>query len=492
MAKELKLRPSAAALSESLRDIGYSLETAIADIIDNSIAAESTVVNIFCTFVKSELIFAIVDNGIGMNQDTLINSMKHGAQSPKEKRCPKDLGRFGLGLKTASFSQCRELSVVSAQNTAKSCAQWDLDLVDREDEWLLKILDQDEIKELPFTNLLEDSGTLVLWRNLDRLTEELTGKRREELINDKLEIVERHLSLVFHRYLSGEISNYTKIELTVNGHKLSPFDPFCRKNKATQVLPDEKIKVDNEYVTIQPYILPHHSKLSNEEYHFYQSRSDFISNQGAYIYRNGRLMSWGDWFRLVPKGEATKLARVQIDFPNSLDESWTIDIKKSRAKPPKVVRERMKQIISKITFGSTRIHKKRGQKLVDENPESVWDRYADHCGIQYQINNDFFLIKKLQSQLNEQSKKEFSLLLDSIANSLPLEMIYSDYSTAPILMSNSDLQTDQAIEQLEKLFEILEGDQLSPQNFKDLADATMLFHNKEEFLDNFIKEKWNE
>ena len=117
---------------------------------------------------------------------------------------------------------------------------------------------------------------------------------------------------------------------------------------------------------MQPYVLPHHSRLSAADYDFYQDRSDFISNQGGYVYRNGRLMAWGDWFRLVPKGEATKLARVQIDFPNSLDEAWTIDIKKSRARPPHTVRERLRQIISQITGRSVTVHRGRGQKLFQE------------------------------------------------------------------------------------------------------------------------------
>src|SRR3546814_1140154 len=139
-------------------------------------------------------------------------------------------------------------------------------------------------------------------------------------------------------------------------------------------------------VRLQPYVLPHHSRLSASEYDYYQDRSDFISNQGGYVYRNGRLMAWGDWFRLVPKGEATKLARVQIDFPNSLDEAWTIDIKKSRARPPHGVRERLRQIINRITARSVTGHRGRGQKLFQERQAPFWGRYADHGRIRFALN----------------------------------------------------------------------------------------------------------
>ena len=332
MARDHHLPPSAACLSASMRDLGYSLETAVADIVDNSISANATAIDIVCDLSGAKPSLTILDNGWGMSSSEVVEAMRHGTANPKQARSPKDLGRFGLGLKTASFSQCRTLTVASAKDGSLSGAVWSLDRIDSLDDWMLSILDDEEIGDLGFSERLKENGTVVMWTDLDRLFEDETGIRRDEIVNEKLDVVEKHLSLVFHRFLAGEVKGRKKIAISLNGHPVAAFDPFCRKNSATQILPEEVVYVGETAVQMQPFILPHHSRLTASEYDFYQSRSDFISNQGAYIYRNGRLMAWGDWFRLIPKGEATKLARVQIDFPNSLDESWTIDIKKSRAR----------------------------------------------------------------------------------------------------------------------------------------------------------------
>ncbi len=145
-----------------------------------------------------------------------------------------------------------------------------------------------------------------------------------------------------------------------------------------EMLPDDIVWIDGESVQMQPYILPHHSRLSATEYDYYQNRSDFISNQGAYIYRNGRLMAWGDWFRLIPKGEATKLAAFR-STSRTASTRWTIDIKKSRARPPRRCGSAAADH-SRIAYAgaSTIVHRGRGQKLFRGGERSGWERYADH------------------------------------------------------------------------------------------------------------------
>jgi hypothetical protein len=264
-----------------MRDLGYSLETAVADLIDNSISADATRIDIVCEVAVASPYLAITDNGRGMAPGELIDAMKHGSASPKAKRGAHDLGRFGLGLKTASFSQCRSLTVTSLKNGERGGAEWNLDRIDREDDWILSILDADDIAALPHIDQLSDHGTVVVWRELDRMFEDESGTRRDDLVNEKLDVVERHLALVFHRFLSGEVKGRKRIAITLNGHPVQPFDPFCRKNTATRLLPEDFVDIDGVRVTLQPYILPHHSNLSASEYDYYQSRSDFISNQGA-------------------------------------------------------------------------------------------------------------------------------------------------------------------------------------------------------------------
>lgn len=489
MARSHHLPPSAASLTASLRDLGYSLETAVADLIDNSISADATDIQIFCDMSRSAPVLVIADNGRGMAEDEVIAAMRHGATDPRKERGPKDLGRFGLGLKTASFSQCRRLTVVSTVKGERAGAEWSLARIEDDDDWFISVLEPDEIAALPFFETLGASGTLVIWRDLDRLIEDETGLKRDEIVNEKLAVVERHLSLVFHRFLAGEVKERRKVSIRINGHSVAAFDPFCRKNEATQTLREEKVWIGEIPVVMQPYILPHHSRLSASEYDHYQDRSDFISNQGAYVYRNGRLMAWGDWFRLVPKGEATKLARVQIDFPNSLDEAWTIDIKKSRARPPYPVRERLRQIISQITARSVTVHRGRGQKLFQESEAPLWERYADHGGIRFAINAEHPLVAALGARLSPADADSLRVLLDSIAAALPIEMIYSDYSTHPREMRQTPADKDQALDRLKSLKLVLYGDGPGdPQAFLQIVRSTRLFDGQIETAEKFISE----
>jgi hypothetical protein len=489
MAKPHHLPPSAASLTASLRDLGYSLETAVADLIDNSISADATEIQIFCETSRSAPVLVVADNGHGMTKDEVIAALRHGATDPRKKRGPKDLGRFGLGLKTASFSQCRRLTVVSTVNGDFAGAEWNLDEVERNDDWLISILESDEIASLPYFETLRDVGTLVIWRDLDRLFEDETGRRRDEIVNEKLTVVERHLSLVFHRFIAGEVRGRHKLAIYINGHQILAFDPFCRKNAATQVLPAETVWVENAPISMQPYILPHHSRLTASEYDYYQDRSDFISNQGAYVYRNGRLMAWGDWFRLVPKGEATKLARVQIDFPNSLDEAWTIDIKKSRARPPHAARERLRQIITKITARSVTVHRGRGQRLFQETEAPLWERYADLSGVRFEINKQHPIVTALNDRFKPEDAYFLRVLLDSIAASLPVEMIYSDYSTHPREVTQVGIDGGQTLERLQSLKQVLYGEEPGdPRAFREIVQSTHLFDESSEVVNAFITE----
>lgn len=489
MARDHHLPPSAACLSASMRDLGYSLETAIADIVDNSISANATSIDIVCNLTGAKPSLAIIDNGWGMSGDEIVEAMRHGAANPKEERGPKDLGRFGLGLKTASFSQCRTLTVTSAKDGSVSGAVWSLDRIDALDDWMLSILDDDDLPAIGYSDCLGHHGTAVIWTDLDRLFEDETGSRRDEIVNEKLGIVERHLSLVFHRFLAGEVKGRKKIAITMNGHAVMPFDPFCRKNMATQILPEEVVYVGDVAVQMQPFILPHHSRLTASEYDFYHSRSDFISNQGAYIYRNGRLMAWGDWFRLIPKGEATKLARVQIDFPNSLDESWTIDIKKSRARPPHPVRERLRQIIAQISGRSTTVHRGRGQRLFEETAAPLWERFADHGRIRYGVNSQHPLIETLRAKLTRNEVRSLNIILDSVAASLPVEMIYSDYSTSPREVGPAAGDGDEALEKLKSLHAALYGEGAGdPEVFLQIVKSTRLFEGQMDVAERYVKE----
>lgn len=489
MAHELKQPPSAACLSASMRDLGYSLETAVADLIDNSISAGASSIDIVVVSNNHTPLVAIHDNGRGMSKEELLRAMRHGAVNPREVRASADLGRFGLGLKTASFSQCRLLTVASRKGGQTCGAEWNLDVIDQRDDWILTVLDENDISGLPFVERLGAEGAIVIWRELDRLMEGKAGAQADEIVNEKIEQLTRHLALVFHRFLSGDVKGFQRIAISINGRQIAPFDPFCRANPATQVLPEETVRIGNARVRMQPYILPHHSRLSASEYDYYRDRSDFLSNQGVYVYRNGRLMAWGGWFRLVPKGEATKLARVQVDFPNNLDEAWTIDIKKSRAHPPPAVRDRLRQIIDRIVTRSVDVHRKRGTKRFSEAQAPFWERYSDHAGIRYAINEEHPLVASLRQHLPPEGADTLDVLLDSIAAALPVETIYSDYSTDPKDVGHKAIATADAAEKLRALHQALfNGGSGNREAFLQVVKSTHLFDDHEALVHKFIEE----
>lgn len=260
--KTKNLPPYAPTLIESTRAIGYSLEAAVADIIDNSIAANANRVDISFFPIDGAYV-AILDNGKGMNEEELDLAMQYGSKNPSETRDSKDLGRFGLGLKTASLSQCRCLSVVTKQGDNVFGRRWDIDHVSEVGEWSLLILDEEEMSKIPqFDSLMQcETGTLVVWQKLDRLK---AGEINFELaLGRKIDSVREHLSLVYHRYLSGE-TGITKLYLSINGQAVQPLDPFL-KSKSTQPMDDEVLVIRGQKIIVRPYILPHISRMSQEQ-----------------------------------------------------------------------------------------------------------------------------------------------------------------------------------------------------------------------------------
>jgi hypothetical protein len=350
-------------------------------------------------------------------------------------------------------------------------------------------LEEWECLELPWYGELPETGTLVIWEDLDRLTEHQAEMARSDILNEKLSQLSNHISLVFHRYLAGEVKKSRKLAVKVNGHPVAGFDPFCRSNPATTPQPSEVVLVNGSEVEIQPFILPHHSKLTRTEYDFYKGRSDFLSNQGAYVYRNGRLMAWGDWFRLVPKGEATKLARVQIDFSADLDEFWTIDIKKSRAQPPPAVREKLKQIIGKISDQSAIVHTGRGRRLFEKDVLPMWSRYADRGSVRYVPSEDHPLFAGFESSLSSDQRKQFRNILGAIGTSIPVESIYAEYSISPQDIDNKSDQADpdayfKKIDELREIFDPQKA--MTRDHFRRVMRSTRLLDGFEKILETYL------
>ncbi len=421
---------------ESMRDVGYTIEAAMADLIDNSISAKARNIDILFSPYKSPYV-AIVDDGEGMTPHELTQAMCPGSRSPKEVRAATDMGRFGLGLKTASLSQCRRLTVVSRVDGVTAGREWDLDFLNEVKAWKLKLLSNKEIAELSAIERLSARGTMVLWRVLDRLEDVYSAGEFATGMDSVMARIQRHLELVFHRFLTGE-PGLAKVVIRINGHALVGADPFGLQFLATQHLSREVVNVAGADVVIQPYILPHHSKISAIEYERLGGEDGHLRNQGFYIYRNRRLIISGTWFRLVRQSELTKLARVQVDIPNTLDHLWTLDVKKSFAAPPDIVRKELKRVINQITGRSERVYTHKGARTMQDGNVHVWERRVKHGRIRYVLNREHPLLKGLVEELDEVESGGIVDLLSMVESTLPFDYIYADVGANHSLIDRED------------------------------------------------------
>jgi Histidine kinase-, DNA gyrase B-, and HSP90-like ATPase len=430
-------------LMESMRAVGYTLETAVADIIDNSITAGSDRVDVRFTAAPEPRI-AIIDNGSGMNHETLLQGMRLAGRPPSVQRRAYDLGRFGLGLKTASLSQARSLTVATKQGTELLAVRWDLDHLKATGKWSLQVLDDVEARSLRWIESLEasHSGTLVLWEKLDQLR---TNPEQFESQLDELMIrVRDHLSLVFHRFTGTTVPPLDKpLVLRINGATVPQVDPFLTNNRGTQRGQVETIRIEGSQITVQPYTLPYINKLNAADRRAALVAGTLRDSQGFYIYRAGRLVLWGTWFRIMPRDELGKLARVQVDMPNTLDHLWALDIKKSAASPPPEVIKRLKRIADKIVGPSRRVHTFRGRRLETRDVARFWNVIEDRDTFRYEINRDHPVIVALSESLESPDRTVLTHVLTAIEATFPIEDAYNrlgtDNSHTPLLIEKERL-----------------------------------------------------
>lgn len=476
--------PSASNMIEALRDIGYSLESAVADIIDNSIFAAATQIDIRFGWEQEGVPWlAIIDDGHGMSDAVLAEAMRLGGRDPLGPRKENDLGRFGLGLKTASFSQCRRLTVVSRRNGCSSARQWDLDLVRDRNKWLLRRLGPEEITSLTCSALLGDRGTLVLWQMLDRLDLGSDPTRLQQLMNERMVSICEHVALVFHRFITGE-PRQPKITISVNSSPIEAYDPFNARHPATMHLGDEVLDLEGKTVTFKPYILPHHSKVSPKEYERLGGREGYVRGQGFYIYRNRRLIIHGTWFRMTRQDEMTKLARIQVDIPNTLDHLWTIDVRKSRAHPPEAVKRRLRAILERIRESAKRPYTHRGTLALTHSEELLWQRRHLNDRVRYQPNAKHPLLEEFRGDLPAAMRSRFEGILEVIGRSLPYPMLFNDMASRP---KETD-RRDESTEALDQLAALLFGDgrNADTETLEKLMRHTEPFASSPDFVKKFV------
>jgi hypothetical protein len=420
--------PEAGSMIETFRAIGYNIEAAVADIIDNSISAGAKNISVDFEWLGTDTWISIKDDGIGMSDAELIQAMRPGSKNPLADRGSKDLGRFGLGLKTASFSQCRKLTVISKKKNGEPAFwTWDLDFVNSTGEWQLIKYEPNDIFFQGINSV--KSGTIVIWNDIDRLVKDF--KKDDNSSLDKflgiMQQVKSHLAMVFHRFLENG-----KIKISFQDRPLKGWNPFLPFESATQGFPEEPFY--NGSVIVKGYVLPHKSKMTNDKFRESEGPKGWNEQQGFYIYRNDRLLLAGDWLGMYRKEEHYKLARIEINLPNSLDTEWQIDIKKSIARPPHALRDNLRAYAGKVRLQAVEVYRHKGKNVKPYPGQKFVPLWIDHKRGDkwfYKINRNHPIIENIRNQAKVKPDLAIDMLMKLIEESIPVKSIYIKEAEEP-------------------------------------------------------------
>ncbi len=474
----IDLPPNPAALLQSLRSFGYSPESAIADLIDNSIAAGASSVDVALEWNDGQPFALMLDDGHGMHANKLKEAMRLGGHGPGEIRSAGDLGRFGLGLKTASLSQCRRMTVVSRADGRTAALRWDIDEVIHHKRWIVAV--PSTYPDVPLMLKLEKrkQGTLVLWEKIDAVS----GLYRLDSASfyKYIRLIRQHLAMVFHRYLE---QGPKQLRISINGRDIKPWDPFLRWHTATILLPAEPISYEGETVTAKAYVLPHRDRFDNEtSYETAGGNGGWNKSQGFYVYRQERLLMAGGWLglgrgRTWTRDETSRLARISIEFPPALDSHWRIDVTKSKARLPSLLHEEIASIAEHCRHEARNVFAWRGRSVrrqaLKDNEQPVWLCPSNGISGRYRINRKHFGIAALiEMDVSDPSLVEAMLTL--IENTVPVQRIWMNVTEAEGAPENP-LTDQEANECAEKLATLA---RLFPAEFSagERADMLLQYH----------------
>ena len=476
--------PDPESLLESIRSVGYSLKEAISDLIDNSVSANATSIRVIIN-LEGDGEFHLIDNGDGMDHQKLVSSFRLGSTNPKKTRDENDLGRFGMGMKTASLSQCRSVTVTSKQNNSVVSRTLDLDEVNRQKKWIIgeKAMHLEIIKEL---NDLEH-GTIISWEKIDH------NNVSKEENNNLLLDVRNYISLCFHRFM--ERTN-NKISFYLNDVLIKPISPVV---EGSQVF--SEISLDNIDSKMEAFTIP--IRKDNNSFSVFNSLELFngVENQqGIYIYRSDRLLCFGGWLGIVKPNNSYKLCRVIINFKNdySSDSKWSIDIKKTKAEIPYEYRQEIKRFVQKAQKDSSikigkynRVEMGSSIRNLYENAE-LWliKKNTKYGYWEYSLNieNPIF-----QGLLEKVKKKELKVLLDIISRNIPIADIIDNNDEEPAnhdtLYAEIDIEDILANEkkQAQQLLQIfLQSGETKSEAIEKILSVEPFVRHKQE-LSDFLK-----
>lgn len=357
----------------SLRDMGYEFAAAVADLIDNSIEAKSNTVRVSIDWDGASSTVMIADNGEGMTPDVLKEALRFGSERDYDDA---DLGKFGLGLKTASLSQCLKVTVATRWNPNRadiSAYCWDVAHIEATNRWEILSVKAADLPEQARSHLKETTGTVVIWDSLDRLLDykKPDGEYARRYLFSMVRELEDHVAMVFHRFLASEVRG-KRLAIYVNENRVEPWDPFARQESQTKSLAGRAFRVEGSNgrgdVVVEPYVLPPQSLFSSPAaFNRSSGPRKWNAQQGFYIYRADRMIQSGGWCGLRATDEHRKLSRIAISFSPKLDDEFKINVPKMRVQLPAGIKDDIETFIRPAVKMAEETYRKGKPKTPEHN-----------------------------------------------------------------------------------------------------------------------------
>ena len=421
--------PNPEFLIKSISEQGYSLEAAIADLIDNSISANAKHIELLTDIVEEPFRFYLADDGIGMTLDELKENMKFPSTSPDNSRQSNDLGRFGLGMKTASFSQTRKFTVISRKKDTEkfSARTWDLEVLKFEKSWKLIVNTENEINKflLDYYRISEEHlesfnnfqvSTIIIWEGLYKFEEYLKLENRKKALKKEIsEVTSDYLSLVFHKFMEQS----KPLKIRINNSILHPFNPFPKKEKDLRVLEFREKNFSDDIIKMEGYILPSRSieESKNGTSIWTTKYKSLIDMEGIYIYRANRIILFGGWNGIIKRAPRMQLSRLKVDIGNSVDHLLHLNVAKSQVIIPHDLKKAFEDYVEILKYESNKEYFNRTSKNIpnkNDNKFGLFEKIPSNKGMKVELNRNYPLLKEIEKELSEKSKSNLKVLIKMI------------------------------------------------------------------------------
>ena len=435
--------PNPEYLIKSIAEQGYSLETSLADLIDNSISANADKIEVLIKTNEEPFVLFLADNGDGMNEVSLIRNMQFPSSSIDDIRVVGDMGRFGLGMKTASFAQTRCFTVISREKGTKeyNARTWDVSYL-KENGWKIIINSKESTAELlsqyhqisnEYLNSFSDysPNTIIVWKGLYKYQEYLDEyKRRDALKKEISESVSDHLSMVFHRFLERKRN---KVSIRINNFFVEPFNPFPVSQPDFRPIEYKQKSIEKDYIKIEGFILPSRSidEARKGNSIWTTAGKSLMDMEGMYVYRADRLIIYGGWNGIISKAPRLQLARLKVEVGNSVDHRLQLNVSKSRIVVPYDLRSSFYNYITYLKEQAEKEFYNRGiQKLISVKgapKQMLFEKKPSNKGMLLEINPNFLILKNLRDSLNSSQRKEIDLIIKMVNTTInTLKQVHED------------------------------------------------------------------